>query len=108
MNKQYSLTSETLANFYQTTRRYNPEDCHHLRLITAEHENQQYKKIYTNDVKDQEIINVSACVEDAPRFLGQEFGNNKSYIIRSRFYLYESKIFAALWLSLAAFTVICQ
>jgi hypothetical protein len=23
-------TSETLANFYQTTRRYNPEDSHRL------------------------------------------------------------------------------
>jgi hypothetical protein len=48
----------------------------------------------------------------APRFLGQEFGNNNSYISRTRFYLCESKIFpiafAALWLSLAAFTVIFQ
>jgi hypothetical protein len=41
----------------------------------------------------------------------QEFGNN-SYISRTRFHMCESKIFAiafvALWLSLAAFTVICQ
>jgi hypothetical protein len=52
-------------------------------------------------------------LQAAPRFLGQEFGNNNnSYISRTRFYLCESKIFAiafvALWLSLAAFTVICQ
>jgi hypothetical protein len=49
----------------------------------------------------------------APRFLGKKFGNdNNSYISCTRFYLCESKIFAiafaALWLSLAAFTVICQ
>jgi hypothetical protein len=25
-------TSETLVNFYQTTRRYNPEDSHHLNF----------------------------------------------------------------------------
>jgi hypothetical protein len=29
-------TSETLVNFYQTTRRYNPEDSH---LHTHRHEN---------------------------------------------------------------------
>jgi hypothetical protein len=53
-----------------------------------------------------------ARVYAAPRFLGHEFGNNNSYINRTRFYLCESIIFAiafaALWLSLAAFTVICQ
>jgi hypothetical protein len=55
----------------------------------------------------------STRVQAAPRFLGQEFRNNKnSYVSRTRFFLCESKIFAiafaALWLSLAAFTVICQ
>jgi hypothetical protein len=35
-------TSETLVNFYQTTRRYNPEDSH---LHTYSHENlKSYKK----------------------------------------------------------------
>jgi hypothetical protein len=58
-------------------------------------------------------ITALARVLAAPRFLGQEFGNNNnSYISGIRFYLCESKIFAiafvALWLSLAAFTVICQ
>jgi hypothetical protein len=55
---------------------------------------------------------VFAREKAAPIFLGQEFGNNNSYISRTRFYLCESKIFAiafaALWLSLAAFSVICQ
>jgi hypothetical protein len=35
----------------------------------------------------------------APRFLGQEFGNNNSYISRTRFYLYDSKIS---WIAFAA------
>jgi hypothetical protein len=48
-----------------------------------------------------------------PGFLGQEFGNNNnSSISRTRLNLCESKIFAiafaALWLSLAAFAIICQ
>jgi ribosomal protein S27E len=52
-------------------------------------------------------------VQATPTFLGQEFGNNNnSYASPIRFYLCESKIFAiafmALWLSRAAFTVICQ
>jgi hypothetical protein len=60
---------------------------------------------------------IRACISRkrvlaASRFLGQEFGNNNSYISRTRLNLCESKIFAiafaALWLSLAAFTVICQ
>jgi hypothetical protein len=53
-----------------------------------------------------------ACISRTT-FLGQEFGNNNnSYARRTRFYVCESKIFviafAALWLSLAAFTVACQ
>jgi hypothetical protein len=32
-------TSETLVNFYQTTRRYNPEDSH---LRTHRHENLKF------------------------------------------------------------------
>jgi hypothetical protein len=32
-------TSETLVNFYQTTRRYNPEDSH---LPTHRHENLKF------------------------------------------------------------------
>jgi hypothetical protein len=28
-------TSETLVNFYQTARRYNPEDSHHTTFLTA-------------------------------------------------------------------------
>jgi hypothetical protein len=28
-------TSETTANFYQTTRRYNPEDSHLISLISS-------------------------------------------------------------------------
>jgi hypothetical protein len=56
---------------------------------------------------------VFARVLAAPRFLGQEFGNNNnSYISCTRFYMCESKIFAiafaALWLLLAAFAAICQ
>jgi hypothetical protein len=60
---------------------------------------------------------ICACISrtrvfDASRFPDQVFGNNDSYISRTRFYLCESKIFAnafaVLWLSLAAFTVICQ
>jgi hypothetical protein len=58
-------------------------------------------------------ITVFARVQAASRFLGQEFGNNNnSYVSRTIFGLCESKIFAiafaALSLSLAAFTVICQ
>jgi hypothetical protein len=67
-----------------------------------------------------QFINYRICtcisrmrVQAAPRFLGQEFKNNSnSYVSRTRFYLCERKIFAIafaeLWLSLAAFTVICQ
>jgi hypothetical protein len=29
MMMEAASTSETLVNFYQTTRRYNPEDSHH-------------------------------------------------------------------------------
>jgi hypothetical protein len=62
------------------------------------------------------LYRVCACISRIYN-LGQEFGNNNNnnnntYISRIRFYLCESKIFAiafaALWLSLAAFTVICQ
>jgi hypothetical protein len=56
---------------------------------------------------------VFARVQAPPRFLGQEFGNNNnSYFSRTGFCLCESTMFpitfAVLWLSLAAFTVICQ
>jgi hypothetical protein len=59
------------------------------------------------------IYRICACINAAPTFLGQEFGNNSNlYISCTRFYLCESKIFAiafaTLWLSLAAFTVIYQ
>jgi hypothetical protein len=33
-------TSETLVNFYQTTRRYNPEVSHHLGIISLNSINQ--------------------------------------------------------------------
>jgi hypothetical protein len=49
-----------------------------------------------------------ARVWDAPRFLCQEFGNNNSYISRTRLSKIFAIAFAALWFSLAAFTVICQ
>jgi hypothetical protein len=70
--------------------------------------------VYSSVWKVHIVYTVFARVYGAPRFLGQEFGNNNSNLFKSRtrFYLYESKIFAiafaALWLSLAAFTVICQ
>jgi hypothetical protein len=57
-------------------------------------------------------ITVFTHVQAAPRFLGQEFGNNNLKMSCTGFYLCESKIFAiafaALWLLLAAFAVICQ
>jgi hypothetical protein len=60
----------------------------------------------------RKVTTVFARAYAAPRFLGQKFGNNNSYISRTMFHLCESKIFAiaivALWLSLVAFTVICQ
>jgi hypothetical protein len=45
-------TSETLANFYQTTRRYNPEDSH---LHTSRRENfKSYlnEKVLTRDISE--------------------------------------------------------
>jgi hypothetical protein len=39
-------TSETLVNFYQTTRRYNPEDSH---LRTHRRENLKFYYIASND-----------------------------------------------------------
>jgi hypothetical protein len=40
-------TSETLVNFYQTTRRYNPEDSH---LCTAVRTSNPTKKICLNNL----------------------------------------------------------
>jgi hypothetical protein len=61
------------------------------------------------------ILKIIPCLrmyKPAPRFLCQEFGNSNPCISRTRFYLCESKIFvtafAALWLSLVAFTIIFQ
>jgi hypothetical protein len=55
---------------------------------------------------------ICLCIA-ALKYLGQEFGNDdNSYISCSGFYLCGSKIFAiafaALWLSFATCTVICQ
>jgi hypothetical protein len=37
MMMEVARTSETLVNFYQTTRRYNPEDSHlHLSCLTTQ------------------------------------------------------------------------
>jgi hypothetical protein len=44
----------------------------------------------------------------APRFLGQEFGNNDLHISRTRFYSCEIKKIAIAFAALAAFTAICQ
>jgi hypothetical protein len=38
-----AITSETSLNFYQTTRRYNPEDSH---LHTRRRENLKFAKVY--------------------------------------------------------------
>jgi hypothetical protein len=38
-------SSETLVNFYQTTRRYNPEDSH-LRLLNVHEIEKRFKQVY--------------------------------------------------------------
>jgi hypothetical protein len=53
-------TSETLVNFYQTTRRYNPEDTHlrtHRRENLKSYQHERYhiyknKKTYGNILND--------------------------------------------------------
>jgi hypothetical protein len=50
-------TSETLINFYQTTRRYNPEDSH---LRTHRRENLKSYEVYVN-VINPAVLMVLYC-----------------------------------------------
>jgi hypothetical protein len=43
-----AMTSETLVNFYQTTRRYNPEDSHIIEFICKLQHYIEYKKLRAN------------------------------------------------------------
>jgi hypothetical protein len=60
-------TCETLVNFYQTTRRYNPEDSH---LCTQRHENlksflvKSMGRLLITVFRDSKPLNLSHCPDD--------------------------------------------
>jgi hypothetical protein len=59
-------TSETLVNFYQTTRRYNPEDNH---LRTHRRENLKSYKFTSDKTEKTSTLNV----ESSPLLQGQVY-----------------------------------
>jgi hypothetical protein len=61
-------SSETLVSFYQTTRRYNPEDSH---LRTNRHENLKSNKTFNYKTAPLPLVKMSMVVADVPHFLLQ-------------------------------------
>jgi hypothetical protein len=59
-------TSETLVNFYQTTRRYNPEDSN-LRTHRRENLKSYLEMIFLNNINQLIFVMVKCCVFFAVR-----------------------------------------
>jgi hypothetical protein len=67
-------TSETLVNFYQTTRRFNPEDSH---LRTHRRENLKSNLIYSQGSRPEtpvyEFRFLSCCLQDQTPHYGSHY-----------------------------------